>query len=332
MVEGKDEPSYGIFHPIARYLSLSIWVFGLLLVASWWVLSASLILSAPRSPVGWLSLGTQILLLFMPLTIEPPGFIRRFLRFSMTAAAEYFPVKVVYEDKEAFKQGTSYVIGYEPHSVMPQGICTFCAYATDAVPPALRQCRILASSAGFATPIFKNLWWWLGVRPVGRKSFKLQLSKGRCVALCPGGVQECLYMEPGKEVAFLRKRHGFVRIALEHGAPLVPVFAFGQTRMYSWLRPFYDWPKNLIPRTAWASMARRIGYVPMLMWGSAFTFVPRQVPLTIVVGKPILVPQVDAPTPEQISDYLSRFISELEGLFERHKAEAGYPELTLTVY
>ena len=103
----------------------------------------------------------QILLLALPLTIQPPAFVRRFLRFSMVAAAEYFPgggsaqmgaqgaaakaafnpcfvprcislrcsslaVKIIYEDREAFRQGTPYVIGYEPHSVMPQGICTFC--------------------------------------------------------------------------------------------------------------------------------------------------------------------------------------------------------------
>ena len=39
--------------------------------------------------------------------------------------------------------------GYEPHSVLPQGICTFSQYATDAVPDALSNMRILASSAGF---------------------------------------------------------------------------------------------------------------------------------------------------------------------------------------
>ncbi len=37
------------------------------------------------------------------------------------------------------------------------------------------------------------------------------LSEGTSVALCPGGVRECLYMERGKEVVFLRQRKGFVR-------------------------------------------------------------------------------------------------------------------------
>lgn len=44
-------------------------------------------------------------------------------------------------------------------------------------------------------------------------------------------------MAPGREVAFLRKRTGFVRLALQQGVPLVPAFAFGQTDMYRWIKP-----------------------------------------------------------------------------------------------
>lgn len=42
---------------------------------------------------------------------------------------------------------------------------------------------------------------------------------------------ECLYMEQGKETIFLRKRFGFVKLAIQSGAHLVPAFAFGQSSM-----------------------------------------------------------------------------------------------------
>lgn len=53
-----------------------------------------------------------------------------FFSFSLCfprAAHHYFPVQVVWEDRAALESTEHpYVIGYEPHSVLPQGICVFC--------------------------------------------------------------------------------------------------------------------------------------------------------------------------------------------------------------
>lgn len=86
----------------------------------------------------------------------------------------------------------------------------------------------------FSAPIVRHLWWWLGVRPVSRKIITSILSSGKSCALIPGGVREIQYLEKGKEVVYLTKRHGFVRLAIQQGAPIIPVFAFGQTATYNY--------------------------------------------------------------------------------------------------
>nr|AID16200.1 diacylglycerol acyltransferase type 2 [Ettlia oleoabundans] len=320
----------GFAHRLAVFFTLSTWIFGLIAVSLWWVVDLLLL---PR-PIAFAGLATKVFLLALPLRLPPPTFVRRFLRFSMVAAYEYFPVKVVWEGEGDDYDNGPFVIGYEPHSVLPQGICIFCQYATDAVPRGLANTRILVSSAGFWAPIMRHLWWWLGCRPVSRNCFQALLKKGRSVAVCPGGIKECMYMEreSGRECIYLRKRHGFVRLALQAGAPLVPVFAFGQTDLYSYCRLFFDWPRNLIPRAQWTSIVRRLGYVPMIVWGWMGSFMPKQVPMYIVVGKPIPVPTVEEPTQEQVEEYLQRFISEMERLFAEHKEAASHPHASLTIY
>jgi hypothetical protein len=78
----------------------------------------------------------------------------------------------------------------------------------------------------------------------------------RCRIVMPFcALQECLHMAPGKEVAFLRKRTGFVRLALQQGVPLVPAFAFGQTSMYRWIQP----GPPLVPAGWVNALSRSIG-------------------------------------------------------------------------
>ena len=48
------------------------------------------------------------------------------------------------------------------------------------------------------------------------------LEQKRTVLIIPGGVAECLEMKPGVETIYLRKRFGFVKIAIQTGAQLVP--------------------------------------------------------------------------------------------------------------
>lgn len=122
------------------------------------------------------------------------------------------------------------------------------------------------------------------------------------------------------------------RLAIQTGTPLVPVFAFGQTETYTFVRPFIDWESRLLPRSKYFSLVRRMGYVPMIFFGHLGTAMPKRVPIHIVIGRPIEVPQQDEPDPATVQEYLNKFIDAMQAMFEKRKADAGYPNLTLEIH
>lgn len=69
--------------------------------------------------------------------------------------------------------------------------------------------------------------------PASRDSITQILKSGKSVVLVPGGVREIHFVKKGKEVVFLKQRFGFVKLAIQTGSPLLPVFAFGQTAAYT---------------------------------------------------------------------------------------------------
>lgn len=88
---------------------------------------------------------------------------------------------------------------------------------SDRLPQTCQTCHSLATSIVFGLPFARQIWWWLDIRPATRKRFNGLLQDGKTVCLNPGGIQECLYMRPGHEVAYLTQRLGFIRIAIRHG-------------------------------------------------------------------------------------------------------------------
>lgn len=298
------------------------------------LLTLTSLLLLPFYPIPCsISLFILAILTLIPLEIKPPNIIKRFFIFSIDSAFDYFPTTLVFEDKDALKRtDRAYVLGYEPHGILPQGIVAFTRYARNRLPPGLKNTRVLVSSAGFFVAIMRHLWWWFGCRPVSRAVFSTLLSRGVSVTLCPGGVKEVLYMGKGKEVVYLRRRHGFVKLAIQHGAPLVPVFAFGQSDMYTYIRPFLDWPKGMVSKNLYSTVTKQLAYVPLIAWGRLGLPIPRATPLMIVVGKPIEVQKIEHPSNEVVQEYLDKFIEEMSRVFYKHRKAAGYSKMKLEIH
>ncbi|MBZ3884679.1 2-acylglycerol O-acyltransferase 3 [Sciurus carolinensis] len=250
---------------------------------------------------------------------------------------DYFPIKLV--KTAELPPDRNYVLGSHPHGIMGTGI--FCNFSTDSndfsrLFPGL-QPRIAALAGLFRLPVFREYIMFNGVCPVSRQSLDFILSQpqpGQAVVILIGGAQEALHAVPGEHCVTLRKRKGFVRLALRHGASLVPVYSFGENDIFR-LKAFAagSW-QHLCQVT----FKRLVGFSPCIFWGrglfsaSSWGLLPFAVPITTVVGQPIPVPQCPSPTEKQVDHYHTLFIEALEQLFEDHKGRCGVPASTrLTV-
>lgn len=303
-------------------LAISYWV-GSLFVQT---IGTVIALCCLPSKLAVLYLAWQVLEVVRPVG-PTPKLVERFLKFSVQSATKYFSLKVVCEDQDAIQHGQTYVVGLEPHSALPTALPMMFNRFCEVLPSPLRDIKILATSVAFYMPATKHLWWGLGIRPIDKRSFGDLLKAKTSVVLVPGGLSECMIMKKGQEAMYLRKRLGFVKLALQHGAHLLPAFAFGQSDTYSWYRP----GPPLVPVRVVDAVRKVLGFVPLTMWGRFGTPVPHKVPMMVVFGKPIVLPKLDDPSQDEIRTYLNLYITAIEGICERYKHQAGYGDTIFKV-
>ncbi|BAT75267.1 hypothetical protein VIGAN_01310100 [Vigna angularis var. angularis] len=259
------------------------------------------------------------LFLFVVIPVDKNSmFGRKLSKYICKHICSYFPVKLHLEDPKAFRHNRAHVFGYEPHSAFPLGMV---ALAENAGLMPLAKTTFLASSAVFYMPFLRHVWTWMGLTAVTKKNFISSLEAGYSCILVPGGIREALFLEPHSEIVFLKERRGFVRVAMEMGVPLVPVFCFGQTNSYKWWKV-----PGLIQK-----LARFIKIMPLFYWGIYGSPIPFKNPLYIVVGRPIEIEKNPEPTMEQVDRVHSQFVEALKDLFARHKAKARYTDLQLKI-
>ncbi|KAI0223952.1 diacylglycerol O-acyltransferase 1 [Massospora cicadina] len=148
--------------------------------------------------------------------------------------AEFFPatLKVEYPLDPA----KTYIFGYHPHGILSTG--AFINFSTQATGlgkklPGLKV-HLLTLNTNFFVPLYREILFALGMASVSKTSILNILSKGpgsTCVIVV-GGAQESLSAKPELADLVLSKRYGFVKLALQTGSSLVPVFGFGENSLY----------------------------------------------------------------------------------------------------
>jgi 2-acylglycerol O-acyltransferase 2 len=115
-----------------------------------------------------------------------------------------------------------------------------------------------------------------------------------------------------------------VKLALQHGCPLVPCFSFG-------LRQSFDFIGT--SNSTIFAIGRAVGGLPLLFFGLfGLPFgPPKPCQYTNIIGKPLSIPRIEQPSQEDIDKHHALFIEALRALFEATKHEYGEPNISLRI-
>lgn len=160
-------------------------------------------------------------------------------------------------------------------------------------------------------------------RPVDPKTLNAILSKGGTIAIQPGGVMEQAASREDQEQAFFTAKLGFVRMAIKYGVPLLPLYVFGENQLYKRVRGF-EWLTKLIKSITGMT-------IPMVLakWNMPLAgFFPRATDIHLRWGSPVEVGDPsDDPSDERIEEVFSRYLAELQRLFDENAKECLAPEV-----
>ncbi|KAI4089174.1 MAG: hypothetical protein LQ344_005554 [Seirophora lacunosa] len=241
--------------------------------------------------------------------------------------ASYFPARL--HRSARLEPTRKYIFGYHPHGIISHG--AFAAFATEALGfsqlfPGITN-SLTTLDTNFRIPFYRDYALAMGLASVSRESCENILSRGgpngegmgRAITIVVGGARESLDALPHTLNLVLKRRRGFVKLAVRAGADLVPVLAFGENDLYDQVtgdtHPFVHRMQMLVKKC--------MGFtVPLFHARGVFNYdvglMPYRKPLNVVVGRPVKVVQAkDGKVDDGYVDLIhAEYVRELERIWE----------------
>ncbi|TGZ79404.1 DAGAT-domain-containing protein [Ascodesmis nigricans] len=241
----------------------------------------------------------------------------------------------------------NYIFAYHPHGIISHG--AFGNFATEATGfsklfPGITN-TLLTLDSNFRIPFYRDYLLALGLASVSRKSCESILrgkgeprshrllrrilpagwapnppsEGGRAITIVIGGARESLEAFPGRMRLVVKRRRGFLKIAMRERVGVVPVLAFGENDLYNQLVPTST---SLLSKLQ-SAVKKTMGFaLPLIHARGIFNYdvglLPYRKPVNTVVGKPMFW-EGEEITEEEVDVFQRRYIEELERMWEEHK-------------
>lgn len=217
----------------------------------------------------------------------------------------------------------TYVLGFHPHGVLTFSV--FWLQFTEQWRTLFPDfyAHILTASVLHYVPLARDILQFLGGREVTKESFCNSLANQESVLLVPGGQAEMIESRSNQKQVRIYTRHkGFIRLAIEHGAELVPILSFKEGEIMDNINA------PMLQRWFVKVLAFPFPHFPYGRW---LLPVPRKVPMTIVIGEPIAVKQTSELTPEYLELIHEQYFNQIRVMFHKYKKEADCQDYELVL-
>mmetsp|Transcript_8120 Transcript_8120/g.19960 ORF Transcript_8120/g.19960 Transcript_8120/m.19960 type:complete len:342 (+) Transcript_8120:149-1174(+) len=328
MSDKKSEPSFAFYFSNADSTLFQTLIGGsvlLVFLSTWFaslgtpVLGTMLILHGHYVPFAIVSVATLIAYLPWKKGVIS-GLVSEYARVNTRF---YTRCTVIFKSKESLpgldEEQRPNLYAFHPHGAFCMGWSVlFCSKIMNE-----GMVRFVFSPVLYASPLFR-LWCRLVGRPgsaskgamIGYMKERKDKKRRDHLALPPGGFEEATLSCVGKDRVYIKKRVGFVKLALQHGYNVVPVYTFGENNTYSNVQGL--WKFRL-----WLNS---LGFPAIVVFGSWLNpFLPKRDErgISVVIGDPLVLPKLPNPTREEVTLWHDKYMASLVRLFEEHK-EAFY--------
>lgn len=238
---------------------------------------------------------------------------------------DYFPCRLVIPRnvKRAIDPRRNYMFCYHPHGVHSFGAMVNFGTNANFIEDQLEGITLHTQTLGmnFLIPFWREIMMLGGSGDASASTLRktLRHGPGHSVVLVVGGAEESLLSAPKTNDLTLSKRRGFVKIALQTGAPLVPVFGFGETNCYGNWAKGRPWLEKLLLR-----MQKTVGFAfPLIKGRGIFNYnfgpLPHRRQIVTVIGMPLEVPKIESPTNAEIEKWHEEYVRALMKLYRDNR-------------
>mmetsp|Transcript_5099 Transcript_5099/g.8316 ORF Transcript_5099/g.8316 Transcript_5099/m.8316 type:complete len:292 (-) Transcript_5099:166-1041(-) len=235
--QGETKTTAGDLDPMSLFELMVAWTTLLLVVGSFQIVFALV----TGCIAYWLYTGSMQL----PFTILLVLFSTLFVPVGYSETALHLPVwkylhkyfgyrKINLGEEMLINPEKRYMLVEYPHGSFPMATVLIATYFDGhykRYKSLGRTVRGLSATILNYIPLVRHIFAMLGSIPATKENFLDAFESAGACSVLPGGIAEMFMVEENRERIYFKKRFGYIKVALESGVEIIPVFHFGNSQV-----------------------------------------------------------------------------------------------------